>query len=113
MAADGAVMHEARGDTLHAVTAGVVTSLVGFTGAFAVVLAGLRAVGATPRQAASGLLAVTVLMGVCSLVLSVWLRLPLVVAWSTPGAALLVTTGASHGGLAGRDRGVRGLRGAA
>lgn len=91
-------MHEARGDTLHAVTAGVVTSLVGFTGAFAVVLAGLRAVGATPGQAASGLLAVTVLMGVCSLVLSVWHRLPLVVAWSTPGAALLVATGSSHGG---------------
>ncbi len=86
------------GDTLHAVTAGVVTSLVGFTGAFAVVLAGLRAVGATPSQAASGLLTVTVLMGACSLVLSVWQRLPLVIAWSTPGAALLVATGASHGG---------------
>ncbi len=71
---------------------------MGFTGAFAVVLAGLRAVGATPAQAASGLLTVTVLMGVCSLILSVWKRLPLVVAWSTPGAALLVATGASHGG---------------
>jgi benzoate membrane transport protein len=85
-------------DTLHAVTAGVVTSLVGFTGAFAVVLAGLRSVGATPREAASGLLTVTVLMGFCSLLLSVWKRLPLVIAWSTPGAALLVATGASHGG---------------
>ncbi len=87
-----------RGDLLHAVTAGVVTSLVGFTGAFAVVLAGLRAVGASPGQAASGLLTVTVLMGVCSLLLSVWKRLPVVVAWSTPGAALLVATGSSHGG---------------
>jgi benzoate membrane transport protein len=87
-----------RGDLLHAVTAGVVTSLVGFTGAFAVVLAGLRAVGASPRQAASGLLTVTVLMGVCSLLLSVWQRIPVVVAWSTPGAALLIATGSSHGG---------------
>jgi benzoate membrane transport protein len=91
-------MPEPPGDTLHAVTAGVVTSLVGFTGAFAIVLAGLRAVGATPAQAASGLLTVTILMGVCSLILSVWKRLPLVIAWSTPGAALLVATGASHGG---------------
>jgi benzoate membrane transport protein len=91
-------MPEGRADNLHALTAGVVTSLVGFTGAFAVVLAGLRAVGATPAQAASGLLAVTVLMGACSLLLSVWTRIPVIVAWSTPGAALLVTTGASHGG---------------
>jgi len=36
----------------------VVTALVGFGGAFPVVLAGLRAVGADERQAASGLLAV-------------------------------------------------------
>ncbi|HYQ76383.1 MAG TPA: hypothetical protein VER05_14705, partial [Cellulomonas sp.] len=43
--------------------AGVVTALVGFTSAFAVVLGGLRAVGATPAQAASGLLAVTLAMG--------------------------------------------------
>jgi benzoate membrane transport protein len=86
------------GDLVHAVTAGVVTSLVGFTGAFAVVLAGLRAVGASPRQAASGLLTVTILMGIGSLVVSVWRRVPVVVAWSTPGAALLVATGSSHGG---------------
>jgi benzoate membrane transport protein len=91
-------MLEGRADNLHEVTAGVVTSLVGFTGAFAVVLAGLRAVGATPAQAASGLLTVTVLMGACSLLLSVWTRIPVVVAWSTPGAALLISTGASHGG---------------
>ncbi|WP_228265828.1 hypothetical protein [Microlunatus elymi] len=41
--------------------AGVVTVLVGFSSSFAVVLSGLRAVGATPGQAASGLLALTVL----------------------------------------------------
>ena len=37
------------------ITAGVVTALVGFTSAFVIVLTGLRAVGATPAQAASGL----------------------------------------------------------
>ena len=46
------------------VLAGVVTALVGFGGAFPVVLAGLRAVGADERQAASGLLAVCVASGV-------------------------------------------------
>ena len=36
--------------------AGAITALVGFTSSFAVVLSGLRAVGASPAQAASGLL---------------------------------------------------------
>ncbi len=80
------------------VGAGVVTALVGYTSAFAVVLAGLRAMGATPGQAASGLLAVTVTMGAASALLSWRYRMPIVSAWSTPGAALLATTGAVAGG---------------
>lgn len=78
--------------------AGVVTALVGFTSAFAVVLAGLRAVGATPAQAASGLLAVTLAMGAATVLLAWRTRLPITVAWSTPGAALLATTGTAAGG---------------
>ena len=80
------------------VTAGVVTAVVGFTSAFAVVLAGLRAVGATPAQAASGLLGLTVVMGTATILLALGTRLPITVAWSTPGAALLVTTGGVVGG---------------
>ncbi|MCW4602810.1 benzoate/H(+) symporter BenE family transporter [Janibacter hoylei] len=80
------------------VAAGVVTALVGFTSAFVVVLQGLAAVGATPVQAASGLLAVTILMGLGSIVLSVTTRMPITVAWSTPGAALLASSGAVDGG---------------
>lgn len=80
------------------ITAGIVTALVGFTSAFVIVLTGLRAVGATPAQAASGLLAVCVLMGLSSLVLAWRYRMPITVAWSTPGAALLAATGAVEGG---------------
>lgn len=80
------------------VAAGVVTALVGFTSAFAVVLGGLRAVGATPAQAASGLLAVTLAMGAATILLAWRTRLPITVAWSTPGAALLATTGTAAGG---------------
>ncbi len=79
-------------------TAGVVTAVVGFTSAFAVVLAGLRAVGADAAQASSGLLAVTVLMGLATVLLAWRTRLPITVAWSTPGAALLATTGTVDGG---------------
>jgi benzoate membrane transport protein len=80
------------------VLAGILTALVGFTSSFAVVLAGLRGVGASPAEAASGLLAVcaTQALGV------LWLvrrhRIPLTLAWSTPGAALLASTGVVHGG---------------
>ena len=82
------------------ISAGVVSALVAFTSSFVVVLAGLSAVGASAAQASSGLMAVTILMGVGTVVLAWWSRLPITVAWSTPGAALLVTTGAVEGGWA-------------
>lgn len=80
------------------IVAGVVTALVGFTSSFAVVLAGLRAVGADPGQAASGLLALTLTFGVAVLWLSWRSRVPVTLAWSTPGAALLAGSGAVDGG---------------
>ncbi|BCJ59135.1 benzoate transporter [Micromonospora endophytica] len=80
------------------VLAGVVTALVGFASSFTVVLAGLRAVGATERQAASGLLVLCVASGLCAAWLGLRHRIPLSMAWSTPGAALLVATGPVPGG---------------
>ncbi|WP_440714132.1 benzoate/H(+) symporter BenE family transporter [Gordonia sp. FQ] len=91
----------ASSDLMRPVSAGVVSALVAFTSSFVVVLAGLTAVGADHDQAASGLLAVSVLMGVGSIVLAGWTRTPITVAWSTPGAALLAATGAVHGGWPG------------
>lgn len=88
----------ARRSLAQPITAGTVSALVAFTSSFVVVLAGLSAVGATPEQAASGLMAVTILMGVGTVILAWWTRMPITVAWSTPGAALLVTTGAVEGG---------------
>lgn len=83
---------------LRPITAGVVSALVGFTSAFAVVLSGLAAVGADPDQASSGLLAVSVAMGLSCILLASWTRMPITVAWSTPGAALLASTGSVEGG---------------
>lgn len=84
---------------MQAVVAGAVAALVGFAGAFTVVLAGLRAAGADPAQAASGLLALCVACGVVALVLGWRHRMPIVIAWSTPGAALLVAAGTPEGGF--------------
>ena len=80
------------------VLAGLLTALVGFTSSFAVVLAGLRAVGASPAEAASGLLAVCATQALGMLWLARRHRIPLTLAWSTPGAALLASTGIVRGG---------------
>ncbi|CAM3279033.1 benzoate/H(+) symporter BenE family transporter [Nocardioides dubius] len=80
------------------ITAGVLTALVGFTSSFAVVLAGLTAVGASPAQAASGLLVLCVAQALGMLWMSRRHRIPLSLAWSTPGAALLAGTGVPDGG---------------
>lgn len=74
-----------------AVLAGFITTMVGFTSSFAVVLTGLMHAGATAAQASSGLLSLTFLVGVASIVLSLRHRIPVTIAWSTPGAALLAS----------------------
>ncbi|MGY5807957.1 benzoate/H(+) symporter BenE family transporter [Rhizobium sp. LEGMi198b] len=78
---------------------GCLTAFVGFASSFAVVLHGLQAVGATDAQAASGLTALSIAMGLCAIVLSLATRLPVSIAWSTPGAALLASAGAIEGGF--------------
>ena len=79
---------------------GLLAGFVGTASSFAVVLQGLAGVGASPEQAASGLMALSISMGLCAIVLSLKTRLPISIAWSTPGAALLATSGAIEGGFA-------------
>jgi benzoate membrane transport protein len=86
------------GSVTQPVVAGAVAALIGFASTFTVVLAGLRGAGADRAEAASGLLTLCVLMGLLGIVLSVRLRMPISVAWSTPGAALLVSAEGVEGG---------------
>ncbi len=88
-----------RASLVQPVTAGILAAVVGFASAFAVVLTGLAGAGATPAQAASGLLALCVAQGLLSIVLSLRWRQPVNIVWSTPGAALLVGAGLPHGGF--------------
>lgn len=88
------------GISRQAVVTGIVTALVGYGSSVTVVVNGLTAVGATTEQAASGLLALGVAMGVTAILLSLVHRMPISIAWSTPGAALLATTGPVAGGFA-------------
>ncbi len=80
------------------VLAGIVTALVGFSSSFVVVLAGLVAVGASRDQAASGLATLLVTQSLGMLWLSIRHRIPITLAWSTPGAALIATSAGVSGG---------------
>ena len=77
-----------------AVVAGFVTVLVGFASAAVIVFQAAEAVGATAAQVGSWMLALGLGMGLTCVLLSLRYRTPIVTAWSTPGAALLVTSGA-------------------
>ncbi len=80
-----------------ALTAGFVAVLVGFTSSVAIVFQAALAFGATPEQITSWMWALGLGMGLCTLVPSLVLRQPVMVAWSTPGAAVLATAGAAGG----------------
>jgi benzoate membrane transport protein len=84
--------------SLPAVVAGFVTVLVGFTSSAAIVFQAAQAAGATPAQVASWMWALGWGMGLTCIVLSLRYRVPVVTAWSTPGAAML-TAGAAGLGI--------------
>ena len=81
------------------IVAGLVTAFVGYASSFAVVLKGLQSIGADQGQSASGLMALSLGMGLAGMALSFRSRMPIASAWSTPGAALLAATGAVEGGF--------------
>ena len=80
--------------------AGIVGAIAGFATSFALVVAALQAVGATAAQASSGLLALCLVVGILSIIFTLWLRIPVSFAWSTPGAALLIAAGHNNASFA-------------
>ncbi len=74
------------------ISAALVAALVGFGSTVALVLSAAAALEATPSQTASWLLAVSLAKAIGSAALSAVTRVPVVLAWSTPGAALIAAT---------------------
>ncbi len=83
--------------SLPAFTAGFVAVLVGFTSSVAIVFQAATALGATPEQISSWMWALGLGMGLCSALPSLVLKKPVMVAWSTPGAAVLATAAVAGG----------------
>jgi benzoate membrane transport protein len=74
------------------ISAALVAALVGYGSSIAIVLAAAAAVGATPAQTASWVLALCWTKAAGSAFLSWRSRMPMVLAWSTPGAVLIAGT---------------------
>lgn len=74
------------------VVAGAVAVLVGYTGSVAIIFQAIETSGASQAQANSWMLALGLGMGLTSLALSLIYRMPILTAWSTPGAALLAVS---------------------
>lgn len=74
------------------ITAGFIAVLVGYTSAIAIIFQAATAAGGTPEQISSWLWALGLGMGATSIGLSIYYRQPILIAWSTPGAALLATS---------------------
>jgi benzoate membrane transport protein len=89
-----------RTDLTQPIVAGLVTGIVGFGSSFAVVIAGLHAVGADAAQTSSGLFFLCLSMGAGCVLFGALYRRPITMAWSTPGAALLASAGRPDGGFA-------------
>lgn len=85
-------MHLFRDFSLSALTAGFVTVLVGFASSAVIVFQAAHALGASEAELASWLLALGVGMGLTCIALSWRYRMPVSTAWSTAGAAMLITS---------------------
>jgi benzoate membrane transport protein len=90
-----AVKEFAKDISLSAIVAGFVTVLVGFTSSAVIVFQAAQAFGATQAQTTSWMWALCIGMAATCIVLSLRYKIPVVTAWSTPGAALLIS--AAHG----------------
>lgn len=71
--------------------AGFVAVLVGYASSAAIIWQAAAAAGADAVQIAGWMTALGLAMGVSTLVLTLWRKVPILTAWSTPGAALLVS----------------------
>lgn len=79
-----------RDFSLSAIAAGFVTVLVGFTSSAVIVFQAAQALGASQAQISSWMWALGLGMGLTCIGLSLRYRMPVVTAWSTPGAAMLI-----------------------
>jgi len=77
-------------------SAGLTTVLIGYTSSVAIIIQAATAAGANAGQIISWLTALGFAMGITTIGLSYRYKLPILTAWSTPGAAMLIGIASGH-----------------
>ena len=77
--------------------AGLSATIIGFASSAVLIFKAAETLGASPSQTASWIWACATAMGVLTIVLSLRYRMPIIIAWSTPGAALLASSSVAVG----------------
>jgi len=80
---------------LSAWSSALIAALIGFGGTIALIVQAMQAMGASVLQTASAVTALCLGIALAGAALSWRMRIPVVLAWSTPGAALLAASGAA------------------
>ncbi len=81
---------------LNRTIAGLVAVIIGFTSSIALIYQVVIVLGGTPELVASWVLMLGLVMGTTSIGLSYYYKVPILIAWSTPGAALLISSTAGY-----------------
>ena len=74
------------------ITTGFIAVMVGYTSSIAIIFQAAAAAGANSAEVSSWLLALGIGTSLSTIGLSLYYRMPILTAWSTPGAALLATS---------------------
>ncbi|WP_331283188.1 benzoate/H(+) symporter BenE family transporter [Vibrio sinaloensis] len=91
----GVTMNQ-KSSVLSHITAGFTAVLVGYTSSVVIIIQAATASGASASQIESWLLALGITMGVTSIGYSWYYKMPILMAWSTPGAAILVSSASQY-----------------
>lgn len=83
----------------HEILTGLLVTLVGYASSGAIVIRGLANVGANEGEIVSAMVGLAIALLILAVGLSAWTRMPISIAWSTPGMVLLATVGVGAGGF--------------
>ncbi len=85
-----------RDFSLSAAVAGIIAVMVSYGGPAAIIFQAAGQAGLSSGQLTSWIWAISIGSGLCGLILSLIYRAPVIIAWSTPGAALLAAGWAAY-----------------
>jgi benzoate membrane transport protein len=95
--ADGTAREQPASGWFGLISSAATAVVVGFASTILLIMEAARAVGANPAEQASWAAALCYGMALTTLILSWRYKMPIITAWSTPGAAVIATSGAGIG----------------